>query len=129
MDAANLEKEVHSMYRFTRAIVSTPGNNFQDGLKGEFGDLGVFDYEKTQKQQRAYVDTLKNCGLEVIELEAEEYPDSTRSSRLSRNPKFSSRRNAIFPGINTLFDESYPFDFAFFFRTASSSIFASGLWM
>jgi dimethylargininase len=65
------------MYRFTRAIVSTPGNNFQDGLKGEFGDLGVPDYEKTLEQQRAYVDTLKKCGLEVIELEADEYPDST----------------------------------------------------
>jgi len=41
-------------------------------------ELGLLDYEKALVQHAEYVKVLKECGLEVIVLEADEkYPDST----------------------------------------------------
>jgi dimethylargininase len=65
------------MYMFKRAITAKPGPNFHEGLTGEFGDLGVPDFKKTLEQQAEYNRALRECGLEVLELEADEYPDST----------------------------------------------------
>jgi dimethylargininase len=61
---------------FSRAIVREPGISIVNGLTTS--DLGIPDYRKALRQHREYVLTLKECGLEVIVLPAEEnYPDST----------------------------------------------------
>lgn len=61
---------------FTKAIVRTPSTTYSQGLSSS--NLGSPDYQLCLKQHQAYIKALKNCGLEVIELEAEEdFPDST----------------------------------------------------
>lgn len=61
---------------FTKAIVRKPGTTFSQGLSSS--NLGKPDYQLCLKQHKAYIEALKICGLEVIELEAEEnFPDST----------------------------------------------------
>lgn len=60
---------------FTRAIVRKPCKSIVDGLTD--ANLGVPDYKKALVQHATYVQSLKECGLTVIQLEArEEYPDS-----------------------------------------------------
>ena len=61
---------------FEKAIVRKPGKSLINGLTD--ANLGKPDYEKAVEQHAAYVKVLKNCGLEVRELPADEnYPDST----------------------------------------------------
>ncbi len=61
---------------FTKAIVRTPGKSMVDGINT--AGLGLPDYELALKQHAAYIEALKECGLEVTVLPAEEaYPDST----------------------------------------------------
>ena len=61
---------------FSKAIVRTPARSFINGLHSV--NLGSPDYEKALDQHAAYVDALKQCGLEVTILDAEEqFPDST----------------------------------------------------
>ena len=61
---------------YTRAIVRPPGLSFVKGLTT--ADLGIPDYHKALAQHRSYIDALERCGLEVLELEADErFPDST----------------------------------------------------
>jgi len=61
---------------FTKAIVRKPSTTFSQGLSSS--KLGSPDYQLCLKQHQAYVEALKICGLEVIELEVEEdFPDST----------------------------------------------------
>jgi dimethylargininase len=61
---------------FTKAIVRRPGRSIINGLSA--ANLGKPDYQKTVEQHAAYVNALKNCGLEVNELPPDEnYPDST----------------------------------------------------
>ncbi len=61
---------------FEYAIVRKPCRNFKYGLTD--ADLGIPDYRKALSQHNIYVQALKRCGIQVIELKAEErYPDST----------------------------------------------------
>ncbi len=62
--------------KFTRAIVRPPGRNFAGGLTTS--GLGPPDLDRAVSQHRAYVETLRLCGFEVIQLPADEmHPDST----------------------------------------------------
>ena len=61
---------------FTKAIVRKPGRSLINVITS--ADLGKPDYQKAIEQHTAYINALKNCGLEVRELPADEnYPDST----------------------------------------------------
>jgi len=61
---------------FSRAIVREPGSSIINGLTT--ADLGIPDYRKALRQHQEYVRAIKECGLEVLVLPAEEnYPDST----------------------------------------------------
>ncbi len=60
---------------FNRAIVRTPAKSMIDGITT--ADLGRPDYLNALEQHKDYVNALKECGLDVLILEAEEqYPDS-----------------------------------------------------
>ena len=60
---------------FTYAIVRTPPVSIINGITT--ANLGMPDYEKTLRQHRAYIESLKSCGLTVITLPAAEaFPDS-----------------------------------------------------
>jgi len=61
---------------FSNAIVRIPGKSMAEGLTT--AKLGIPDYQKAIKQHEKYVSALKECGLIVEELEADErFPDST----------------------------------------------------
>ncbi|MFX0135676.1 MAG: dimethylarginine dimethylaminohydrolase family protein [Candidatus Hodarchaeota archaeon] len=61
---------------FKRAIVRIPCRNFKYGITN--ADLGFPDYKRALYQHSIYVQALKRCGIQVIELKADErYPDST----------------------------------------------------
>lgn len=61
---------------FTHAIVRTPCPKITQGITS--AQLGKPDYRQALKQHRAYVDALRYCGLEVVQLAADNrYPDST----------------------------------------------------
>ncbi len=61
---------------FTKAIVKTPCKNLINGLTST--DLGSPDYFLALEQHRKYIEALRECGLEVTILKADEnYPDST----------------------------------------------------
>jgi dimethylargininase len=61
---------------FTRAIVRRPGANYAAGLTRV--DLGTPDFDTTLLQHSRYCDALRQCGLQLIELEADpQYPDGT----------------------------------------------------
>ena len=60
---------------FKYAITRKPGRSMIDGLSE--AELGLPDYDKALIQHADYIAALKECGLEVTELEAvEEYPDT-----------------------------------------------------
>ena len=62
--------------KFSNAIVRKPGKSLVRGLSGS--DLGKPDYGRACVQHEAYVSALKECGLGVTTLEADEnFPDST----------------------------------------------------
>lgn len=64
------------MDKFTKAIVRTPCKNLESGITS--AKLGKPDILFALPQHQDYIITLKNCGLEVITLKADEnYPDST----------------------------------------------------
>ena len=61
---------------FTNAIVRTPCKAMVNGLSS--ADLGKPDYRNALIQHADYIEALKECGLQVTELPAdEEFPDST----------------------------------------------------
>lgn len=61
---------------FHYAIVRKPSHSLIDGIS-QTPEKGKPDYALAIKQHQEYVTALKNCGLEVTVLEAnEEYPDS-----------------------------------------------------
>jgi len=61
---------------FTKAIVRTPCAAMVNGITS--ADLGAPDFEKALIQHQDYIAALKECGLEVTVLDADEnFPDST----------------------------------------------------
>ncbi len=61
---------------FSQAIVRTPCKNLINGITS--AALGKPDYARALLQHRHYIDALKQCGLKVTVLAADEtYPDST----------------------------------------------------
>jgi dimethylargininase len=63
------------MKNFTTAITRKPGEDFYRGLSTS--NLGKPDYNKMLNQHNEYIKTLKNIGLEVIELPPlKGYPDA-----------------------------------------------------
>ncbi len=61
---------------FTKALVKTPCRNMIHGLTT--AGLGKPDFARALEQHAAYVQALRDCGLAVTVLEADEaYPDST----------------------------------------------------
>jgi dimethylargininase len=61
--------------KFTRAIVRTPADTLVKGLTTS--DLGKPDYEKARIQHLAYIDALRELGLEVMMLPMDDrFPDS-----------------------------------------------------
>jgi dimethylargininase len=64
------------MKKYSHAIVRLPCPEMVHGLTR--AQLGSPLYEKALQQHTRYVDTLRQCGLEIISLEADNrYPDST----------------------------------------------------
>lgn len=62
---------------YKRAIVKKPSPSIEEGIKGTDIDTPPH-YREALRQHHTYVETLKECGLHVEELEADEaYPDST----------------------------------------------------
>lgn len=63
-------------YRFTRALARTPGNTFAHGLSS--AAFGAPDLDRALTQHRAYCSALRDSGVEVTLLEADDaFPDST----------------------------------------------------
>jgi len=65
-----------SNYIYSKAIVRTPSKNIADGLTT--AELGSPNYSLALHQHQEYIEALKECGLDVIVLEADDnFPDST----------------------------------------------------
>jgi dimethylargininase len=61
---------------FTKAVVKIPCKNMIDGISQ--ATLGQPDYSKAIEQHTRYREALESCGLDVVELEADEaFADST----------------------------------------------------
>lgn len=85
---------------FKNVIVRKPAKSMIDGITSA-PELGKPDYELAIKQHDAYIKALKECNVEVTELEAlEEYPDAcfvedvavvTRKCAIITNPGAESR--------------------------------------
>jgi len=99
---------------FKKAIVRKPGRSMLNGLTT--AQLGLPNYENALVQHAGYVKALKDCGLEVIILDADEkYPDSTfvedaalltRECAIITNPGAPSRRGEIIE-IKSVLKEHY----------------------
>jgi dimethylargininase len=95
---------------FSKAIVKRPGKSLIQGLTT--ADLGLLDHEKAFRQHESYITALKQCGLEVIIMEAEEdYPDSvfiedtallTSCCAIVTDPGAASRRGETISVKNVL---------------------------
>ena len=61
---------------FSKAIVRTPCRAMVNGLSS--ANLGKPDYQNALLQHAGYIEALKECGLRVVVLPADEdFPDST----------------------------------------------------
>jgi dimethylargininase len=100
---------------YTGAIVRKPGKSLVNGLST--AGLGLPDYEKALIQHGEYIKALKECGLQVRVLEADErYPDSTfledvalltQRCAIVLNPGAPTRRGET-EGIEQLLADYYP---------------------
>ena len=101
---------------FTRAIVRTPCQAMVDGIST--ASLGAPDYQNALVQHADYIDALKECGLQVTTLPAnEDFPDSTfvedvalLSSRCAilTNPGAASRTletHSMLPALRTFYQK------------------------
>jgi dimethylargininase len=60
---------------YTKAIVRTPGKNFSKGITSQ--DLGMPVYKLAVQQHEAYCHTLRDCGIDIHKLKAQEaFPDA-----------------------------------------------------
>ncbi len=97
---------------FTKAIVRTPCRNFVNGLTT--ANLGEPDYSSALEQHQKYSDTLRDCGLKVMLLDADEnFPDSTFVEdtalltpycAIITNPGASSRKGEVEVMVDVLTD-------------------------
>ncbi|WP_419024846.1 dimethylarginine dimethylaminohydrolase family protein [Emergencia sp.] len=88
------------MKKFNHVIVRRPCKAMVEGITSA-PELGKPDYELALKQHDAYIEALKQCGVDVTVLEADErYPDScfvedpaliTRKCAIITNPGAASR--------------------------------------
>jgi len=100
------------MFRY--AIVRLPSRSIKEGLASE--NHGKPDYIKACEQHAAYVEALRNLGLEVRILDEDErYPDSTFIEDVAlctvecaiiTNPGAASRRGEI-EGMKLIMEEYY----------------------
>ena len=95
---------------FQHAIVSPPAKTFTKGLTT--ANLGIPDFDLALFQHELYIKALQKCGVEVIQLEADEgYPDSTfvedvallaDRAAIIANPGAPSRKGEVTPMRNIL---------------------------
>lgn len=103
---------------FNHVIVKKPGKSYVEGLTTS--DLGVPNYDELLVQHENYVGALKQCGVEVVYLEADEqFPDSTfvedtailtKEFAVITNPGADSRNGeveAIRPAVSKFYDKIY----------------------
>lgn len=103
---------------FKNVIVKTPCKAVTEGITSA-PELGKPDYEKALKQHAAYIEALKQCGVKVTVLPAdEEFPDScfvedtavlTEKCAVISNPGAASRNDetkAMIPVIKQFYPES-----------------------
>lgn len=101
---------------FTKAIVRTPCRSMVNGLTS--ANLGTPDYDNAIKQHLDYIEALKECGLEVTCLQADEnFPDSTFVEDVAlmtphcaiiTNPGAASRTNeidSILPAVRDFYSD------------------------
>ncbi len=103
---------------FQHVIVKTPCKAMINGIT-DHPELGLPDYEKALTQHKAYVETLKKCGVDVTVLPPdEEYPDScfvedpaivTKYCAIITNPGALSRKGET-AAIETALKAFYPED-------------------
>ncbi len=89
--------------RFTKAIVRRPCKRMTEGLST--ADLGLPDHGHAIHQHNKYIDALRQCGLEVEVLPADEnFPDSTfvedtalltPNAAIITNPGATSRKGEL----------------------------------
>jgi dimethylargininase len=100
---------------FKKAIVRKPCKNLVNGLTS--ANLGKPNYRLALKQHQEYIEGLKECGLEVTVLEADEkHPDSvfvedaalmTPNCAIITNPGAHSRNGEIFE-LGQVIENFYP---------------------
>jgi len=96
------------------AVVRKPCKNFQNGLTTS--NLGLPKYNKALRQHSDYINCLRTCGLEVIELNSDErFPDSTfvedtaivnKEFAIITNPGAISRQGEVVE-INIVLEKFY----------------------
>ena len=104
---------------FKNVIVRKPAKSMVDGITSA-PELGKPDYDLAVKQHDAYIEALKQCGVEVTELEAlEDYPDAcfvedvavvNRKCAIITNPGAASRngeKEYIVDAIKKFYDEEH----------------------
>ena len=99
------------MEKFNNVIVRTPCRAICDGITSA-PELGQPIYEKALEQHANYIEALKQCGVQVTVLPADErYPDScfvedpaliTRKCAIITNPGAESRNGEKFEIIDAL---------------------------
>ncbi len=105
---------------FKHAITRQPGRSVAEGIS-QTPELGKPDYDLAIKQHQNYVQLLKDCGLEVIELgPKEEFPDSCfvednalcteKFAILSRPGALTRREEAKLPDLRQALLKFYPED-------------------
>ena len=103
---------------FQHVIVKIPCKAMINGIT-DHPELGTPDYEKALAQHAAYVETLKQCGVDVTVLPADEaYPDScfvedpaivTKYCAVITNPGAPSRKGET-AAIEPVLEQFYPKD-------------------
>ena len=101
---------------FQHVIVKTPCKAMVNGIT-DHPELGTPDYEKALAQHAAYIEALKQCGVDVTVLPPDEaYPDScfvedpaivTKYCAIVTNPGAASRKGET-TAIEPVLEQFYP---------------------